>query len=295
MENDADFRNDRDYSYGSSLAMLFYRDNLENSILHIPFTDYKNHDNYISLSYVQQIYTPKNIDSKELIKDDRPYAGYSYLQTGLYQSNDNNLKSFIVQIGIVGPASKMNKVQEFIHNLIGSPIPQGWENQLSNELGFQLNYSEKQNYIADKILGLESNFIPEYGFELGNISTEIYTSVLFRWGWNLAKDYGVNSIDNNSYSKLPTIANNSYKKRWGFNFNFSTRANIVLRNIFLDGNSFNESHNVEKNYFTINAKYGISLSYDQFSLDYIRTYTTKEFKTQDDIHSYGSLLISYNF
>ncbi len=295
MENDADFRNDYSYTYGASIALLFLREDVEDSLLHIPFTDYKSQDNYISFSYAHQIFTPQDLEKSELITDDRIYAGYSYFQAGLYQSYEKNLKSLIMQIGVVGPSSGMEDIHKFIHDLIGSPQPEGWDNQLKNELALQLNYSTKDYIDTGKFLDLDSVIIPEYGFELGNISTKAYTAALVRWGWNIPEDYGVSPIDGNSYSKIPLNSSVNYQNGWSFCFNFSAKANLVIRDIFLDGNSLQESHSVEKNYLRGDAGYGFSLAYDRYSLDYLRTHTTKTFKEQKNFTSYGSLLFSYNY
>jgi hypothetical protein len=293
MENDADFRTDRAYTYGADISVLFKRES--DSWLHIPFTDYKGKDHYISFSYAHQIYTPEDLTREDVIEDDRPYAGYMYLQSGIYQAGDDNLKSLIFQVGLVGPSTHMESVQEMIHSLIGSDDPQGWDNQLGDELILQINYSDKYYFKMDDIFGLEANLVPEWGFDLGNASTKLYTAVLYRFGWDIAKDYGSYAIDNTSYSKIPLRSDASYPERWSFAFNLSAKGNLIARNIFLDGNTIRESHSVDKNYATLNIGYGISASYGHFSIDYLRTHTSKEFKDQEDLNSYGSLLFSYNY
>ena len=295
MENDADFRTDEAYSYGADISVLFLREDLNDSFLHIPFTDYEEQESYISFSYAHQIYTPKLIEEIKLITNDRPYAGYAYFQVGLYQSYDKTLKSLILQLGLIGPSSGMQQVQDFVHDIIGSPIPEGWDNQLKDEVTFQINYDIKHFIETDDFLSLHSTIIPEYGFELGNVSTKLYTGALIRWGWNIPQDYGVAPINNNSYSKIPINKELNSLSGWNFCFNLSARANLIAKNIFLDGNNFVKSHSVEKNYFTVDAGYGFSLSYNKFSLDYLRKHTSKEFKTQKNINSYGSFLFSYNF
>jgi len=295
-ENDGDFGTDEAYTYGSSLCVLFYRDNIDESILHIPFTNYKNEDNYISFSYVQQIYTPEDIEKSYLIKDDRPYAGYTYLQTSLHQSYNNSLKSLSLQIGFIGPSTKMEDVQKFIHDLIGSPDPNGWEHQLQDEFTAQLNYSYKKYYKTEKFIDLESNFIPEVGFDLGNASTKLFTGVLYRFGWNIPKDYGTYPIDGSSYSKVPLKPNTKLSKdKWSFTFNISAKVNLIAQNIFLDGNTIIDSHSVDKNNLTLDAGYGISIAYERFCFDYLRKHTTYEYKGQDEMNSYGSFIFSYKY
>jgi len=296
IENDADIRTDEGYSHGAKLSFLFLRKDIDDSSLHIPFTHYREGDNYISFSYAQQLFTPADIETTELVVDDRPYAGYMNLQTALHHSSHNVLDSLILQLGIVGPSSQMEAVQEFVHSLIGSPMPAGWEHQLHDEIIFQINYAKKYYFELEKTLSLDSIIIPEYGFELGNASTKLYGGFLWRLGWGVPKDYGTFAIDNHSYSKIPLQADSVQKrKEWDFCFNFGVRANGIARNIFLDGNSDGESHSVEKENFVIEGTYGFSLIYDNMSLDYTRTHASKEFKEQKNYLGYGSLEFSYNF
>ena len=295
LENDADFRTDEAYTHGASLEALFLRKDMDDSIFHIPFTDYLLQDNYISFSYVQKIYTPQDLESSELIEDDRPYAGYTYLQTALHQSYNNNLKSLTAQIGLVGPSTGMESVQKAIHSLIGSPDPQGWEHQLSDELILQLNYDERYYIKTEKIFDFDSAVIPSYGFELGNASTKLYTGVLVRVGEHLPQDYGFEPINNTYYSKFPLSTDTKFHQGWSYCFNFSLKANLIARDIFLDGNTNVDSQSVDKNNFTLYGGYGFSIMYDRYSFDYIHTHTTKEFKEQDYYTSYGSLMFSYLF
>lgn len=290
-ENDADVRGDNDYTYGSEIGVLFYRKNIGDSYLHIPFTNYKNQDNYISFSYAHKIYTPIDLETSELVRDDRPYAGYMYLKSGLYQSSNNNLKSLTLQLGMIGPSTKMDIVQHHIHSLIGSEDPKGWDHQLKDEFILQLNYSHKK-FIA---FSNKSAFIPEYGFELGNASTKAYVGGLYRWGTNIQKDYGSMQMDNPNYNKIPLDPKIKYKSSWSYCFNFGLKGNIVARDIFLDGNSFKNSHNIDKNIFIAEFIYGFSFNYGRFSIDYLRKHLSHEFKIQNRYPNYGSLVFSYNF
>ena len=294
-ENDADFRDDAAYSYGGKFGALFYRKESQDSFIHIPFSDYKNSDNYLSFSFAHKLYTPKDLNESALIVDDRPYAGYMYLQSALHQVKDNSLISLTTQIGIVGPSSKMESVQKIIHDLIGSPYPNGWSNQIQDELIIQINFSQKEYYKLEDIYGYDAVLMPEYGFELGNASTKAYTTALFRWGKNVPKDFGAFLIDNTSTSKIPLNIKKEDKKKWRYYLNFSLKANAIARNIFLDGNSFKESHSVEKNYLSLDIGYGLSFAYKDFSFDYLRRHATKEFKLQDEYYSYGSFLFSYHY
>lgn len=296
-ENDADIRDDGDYTYGGSVGVLFYRGDINSTKLSIPFSDYKNSQNYISFNIAHKMFTPQDFESSDIIEDDRPYAGYFYLQSALHQSKNRYLQSLIFQVGMIGPSVKMEETQKLIHSLIGSDEPQGWKYQLKDELILQINYSLKKYIDLERVStqNYSSSIIPEFGVELGNASTKVYTSALFRWGKNTPKDYGAFTIDNTNYSKIPLKEREIKEKKYRYYINIGLKVNLIARDIFLDGNSFKESSSVDKNTLTANFIYGFSFAYKRLSIDYIRQHSTKEFKTQERAYSYGSLLFSYAY
>ena len=69
---------------------------------------------------------------------------------------------------------------------------------------------------------------------------------------------------------------------------------VVLRDVFLDGNTWKDSHSVDKRYFVADIEAGIGISAKQFKLTYGVIYRTKEFKSQSaNGHLFGTLLITF--
>ena len=292
IEDDMFYQTDEAYTYGAKLLALYSVDEKD---IYIPFMDNVSSQNYISFAFGQKMYTPNDIETKELIEDDRPYAGYVYLESAIYQSYKNSLQTLVFQVGCVGESSRVDRIQIKIHDWTGSDQPQGWDNQLSDELVLQLNYNYKHNYKLDKLFGLDGVVIPEIGFDLGNASTRAYVGTLFRYGWGLPNNYGATAIDRSSYSQIPVDNTIKNKDEWIFCSNFGARANGIVQDIFLDGNTNVDSHSVEKNNFTAEAIYGLSFIYHKFSVDWIHIYSSKEFKLQKSPHKYTSFQISYHF
>ena len=294
MEDDLFYSTDEDYSYGSKLLFLFNRENLDAQSLQIPFLEPQKYENYISFAFSNQIYTPEDLEESEVIENDRVYAGYIYLEAALYQSCKNSLYTLALRIGVAGEGSHMEFVQKSVHELTHSKIPQGWDNQLSNEFILQVNYNYKHYLSFNDFLGLEVVVIPEYGFNLGNASTKAYLGSLLRYGWNVPKNYGAFSINNSTYSQIP-LSKTVPSEKFLFCLNFGVQGNGVAQNIFLDGNSNRESHRVEKNNFILNVIYGLSLKYRSFGFDWVHNYTTREFTLQKDPHRYTSVQFSYSY
>ncbi len=292
FENDLFFNSDSAYTDGSRLSLLLYR---PDPGVQIPLTDGSQKANFISFSLTQQIFTPDDLTRSDLIEDDRPYAGWLYFETGLYQSSETDLDALMIQLGIVGPASGMEELQRFVHRVFNSELPNGWENQLNNEIGLQLNYQHKWRFVPAPLWGVESSIVPYLGGELGNIAIKANGGLLYRVGWNVPEDFGSSAINGGSENGIPVRRRCLYTamRPWSFHILLSGGGSLVARDIFLDGNTFSTSHSVEKNHVKGYGSMGFSGRYKNFNLDVINTYYTREFKEEKDGHTVGSIIFSY--
>ena len=279
FEDDVDFKQDNDYTFGSEIGFLFT----------FPYIDSERQTHFLSFSYVWQMYNPKNFHDYELIEEDRPYAGYQYLKTALHRREESQLQTLSLQFGFIGPSTKMEQIQNGFHELIGAPLVNGWQHQLKDEMILQLNYSYRKYFEIDQ----KNAFLPDIGFELGNASTKVYAMILYRFGNDTKNDFGTTGIDNTSYYKIPRTIEKI--KKWRYDFQLSCKTNFIARNIFLDGNTFKDSHKVEKRSFVIEIGYGLNLGYKNWSFGYLRKHLTQEFETQNRHPNYGSLIFGYQY
>jgi len=298
MENDADFETDYSYTEGSRISLLFARENIQNNSFHIPFTEVKNKEHFISFAYANQMYTPQDVDKVELIKDDRPYAGWSYIEVGLHQSSFNELDSLTTQFGIIGPAAKMQELQDAFHDWIDVRHAKGWDNQLQNEISLQLNYMHKWRHKYKKVLGLDHDLIPYSGIYLGNVSIKASTGALYRIGFNIPDDFGINSMNEGSFPSVSVYNTPAFTNSWSLYFNFIAGANLIVKDIFTDGNTFRDSHSVQRDFYTAYFGAGLSMRYANFTLNYMHQYYTKDYKLRGNYEKYlgyGLLLLEYKF
>ena len=295
MENDANVDTDYGYTHGARISALFYRGDTQDSFLNIPFTSPEDTSNFISFAYSQQMFTPDDLDETEIIKDDRPFAGYSYIEMGLHQTSKSNADSLTLQTGIVGPSSGMEDLQSLFHKSIDARDAVGWKYQLENEFILQLNYMHKWRFELSKVYGLESIIIPYSGVNFGNASIKASAGAQYRIGFNIPKDFGTNSMNEGSYSSLPieskAVVNDSSK--WALSLNLSLGSNLVAHDIFLD-----DWYEVDRNYFNAYMSAGVTARYKNFSVDYQHNYYTKDYEQRDlykEYRGYGFLILTYNF
>jgi len=297
LENDAGHHTDIEYSDGARFSVLMHRPDAVHEDFHIPFTEVSERTHFISFALTRQMFTPDDLTESKLIEDQRPYAGWLYLETALHQTTVRTLDTLTMQLGIVGPASGVAWFQKQIHNIIGVTEPQGWDNQLNNEIGIQLNYQHKRRYLFAPVWGIESCANPYIGTELGNVSIKANTGALLRIGWHIPEDFGAGIINGGYESGIPVRAGSLShgSSKWSLYGNLHAGGSVVARDLFLDGNTFTESHSVDKKFFTGYGSYGVSGRYKNFSFDYLRTYYTKQYTTQEHAHRYDTIILSYLF
>ena len=258
----------------------------------LPFVDKPGFQHTFALSLGMNIYTPDDISPTDIIEDDRPYAGFLYLTAGIHSISQHILDSWEFYIGIVGPHSYAEQTQKFIHTIITGVYPEGWDNQLKDELALQLIYERRWKFSSsDSRESLGFDVIPHLGGGLGNVYIYGSTGVQVRLGWNLPEDFGFPLIRPGGDASLGLNTRGPFSV-----YAFAAMdGKAVLRNIFLDGNTFQDSHSVDKNPFTLDLITGIGIRMGRFNISYAYVFWTKKFKTETRNQVFGALNFSYSY
>lgn len=265
----------------------------------LPFINEPGFQRNIGFSVGQNMYTPEDISRSDLIEDDRPYGGWLYFGAAFHSKNDRRLDSMEIQVGMVGPASFAEETQTFVHRLRDIQIPQGWDNQIKNEPGLAVVYERKwRAMVMGRPGGMGFDAIPHLGATLGNVYTYANAGVELRLGWNLPVDFGTSLIRPAGDTNAPAGSGDLRLSGWnefGVHLFGALNGRAVLRDIFLDGNTFRDSHSVDKKPFVGEAVAGVSVIYGRFKLSYAQVFQTKFFDIQKDNHSFGAISISFSY
>jgi hypothetical protein len=313
LENDLfGFDNkDRYYTHGTKLSWVSrdltgYREMeglppwLHRFMERLPLVNDPEEQRSVSLALGQNIYTPENKTRADLITDDRPYAGITYLGFGLHSKNPRQMDTLELDLGIVGRHAYAEDCQQEIHRWIGSVKPQGWENQLRDEPVVNLHFERKWRWIAPgQAGGLGFDILPHLGVAAGNLLTAVNLGGQVRFGWNLPRDFGTYLIRPGSDSAAPLDAEdprfNRPLERWGLHLFLAVNGSAVARNLLLDGNTFRESHSVSKRPFVAEVIAGAGLILHRWKVTYSHAYRTREFRGQREPQRFGALALSYSF
>jgi hypothetical protein len=295
LENDLVAGEDNNYTNGVRFSWFSSEVGvpgwMERSAEKLPFFDASGNKRY-GFSLGQSMFTPTDIERRSPDSRDRPYAGWTYGTVGLVSDRSDRMDSLQLQLGIVGPASLAGQTQDFVHDLIGSPDPQGWDNQINNEPGIALMYQRKWRFLAETSPGgFGVDALPHIGGALGNVFTHANAGFTVRVGQDLGADYGPPLIQ----PSLPGSDFFNPSQAWGWYLFAGLDGRAVARNIFLDGNTFEDSPSVNKNPLVGDAQFGLAFTYETVRVAYTHVFRTKEFEGQRDPDSFGALTLSYRY
>lgn len=240
----------------------------------------------------QSMFTPSDIRLADPPAGERPYAGWLYGTVGLGVESGRQLDQFAMTLGMVGPASLAEESQTFVHKVIDSDQPRGWDTQLKNEPGLVLTYQRSWRELAAKtFLGNELDFSPHMGGALGNVFTYANAGITMRYGQQLPNDYGPPRIQ----PGLPGTSDFSPVSDFGWYLFAGIDGRAVVRNIFLDGNSFRDSRSVDKYPLVGDLQFGLVLDWPAIRLSYTHVLRTREFQNQDGSDDFGAVSLSVKF
>lgn len=286
---------DQAYSNGIKISYVYAQDQFpEWSKLPARGFQFLDHDIEMSklnfgLSLGHQIYTPNNTRETQFISDDRPYAGWLYLGFALSFREDQTEQFFEVDVGTIGPSALGKEVQNNFHDLIRDPRAEGWSHSLHDEPTLQFSFQKRFKTLAQKNV----DFIPYYGTNLGNVQIAAYVGGLIRLGNHLPDNFGPgrpSASDADSFI-TPALSPKTHKtSAYAF---AGARGKGIVRNIFLDGNSFRESPRVKKYPFIFETEFGFALQMHPVSVVWSFVTRSPEFEERSVFNSFASLSLLY--
>ena len=247
---------------------------------------------YYSLGH--NLYTPEEITAPVPDPADRPYAAFLYGAAGFTSVTDDHIDDIEFTLGIVGPWALGEQIQTFVHEVIDSPDPAGWDFQLENEPGIILSWQRSWPEAYAATPGpFHFRATPHVGATIGNVYTYAnagltlqLTSAADRWQ---AQPLRVRpSIPGSGFFAPPSDS-------WSWSLFAGVEGRAVGRNIFLDGNTFEDSPSVDREYFVADASAGAALTFGPTRVSYTLNWRTREFEGQDDPSIFGAVALGFRF
>ncbi|ANP47076.1 lipid A deacylase LpxR family protein [Candidatus Viadribacter manganicus] len=246
----------------------------------------------------QSIFTPEDITANPAPPDQHPYAGWLYMQImiGAEEDRPGNLEpryldTYELEFGVTGPSALGEEAQRGIHQVLGAPDPQGWDSQLNDEFAFAVSFDRRWRppwaQLSTDVGGLEFDLTPNAGVTLGTLRTEARVGVAARVGWRLDNDYGPPRV-------RPSLAGVEHFSGGPLSWQVfaGVQGRAVAHNLFLDGNTFEDSASVDRTPLVADFQTGFSVSAGDWRIAYTYVWRTEEFETQPTRQDFGAIAIS---
>jgi hypothetical protein len=260
----------------------------------LPFVSDEDHATYAAWSVVQEMHTPDDIDDPDPPLDDQPYAGVLYVDSLLYARKGPWVHAWALKLGVVGPASQAEDVQNGFHDLVGSDEAQGWDTQLPDEPVINLGYTPARLLTAGHLGGAAEWRVVGLGNAgLGTYFTGVGLGVYGEVGWNLVDALGGTTL-RSGLNAASTVGVGPVKG-WSVAFFGGLGGYGVAHYLPLDGTVFRDSRSVDSEPFVGVSSLGISLRHGRFALGLASSFYTDTFETQREDAEDGSLSLSWFF
>lgn len=276
-ENDAYLfqKKDANYSNGFFFKLLKAGENRGNKSIR-------------SIELGQMIYTPLIRKTKELDDIDRPYCGYLFLkygETGFYRNEQ--VFQFSSSIGIVGPASFGEDVQNGYHKLLRYATFAGWQFQVQNSLGVDLSIAYAKTVLHPSPW---IKWTPTVQLNVGTVFTNA----------KLASYFTVGQFEKNSNSALwnarVDVKETKPKKKHELFVYWFPQLILQAYNATVEGGVFTINTGMELGVttpFMIQSDLGVCYAQDRWTTKIVWVHQTREAVRQKDAQQYVSLQVGY--
>ena len=145
----------------------------------------------VAIDLMQQIYTPTDTALSVPNRFDRPYAGVLLGNFSLMSDSADTRSVLTLSLGVVGPGSGAENLQNGFHDLIGQGHTNGWGGQIQNTPAIELLHERTWRMPLGTVAGLETDALPALTVGVGDLRDYLQAGVTFRFGQGLNSDFGV--------------------------------------------------------------------------------------------------------
>lgn len=235
----------------------------------------------------QIVQTPFDKGADPPDQDDQPYAGLLYAGCNFHVQTADRAESLGLQFGIVGPWSLAEDTQRFAHRAIDVDEAHGWDEQLRNEFVVNLRY-DRQEIIKRAELGSWGvSVFNNMDLALGPLMTSAGVGINALYARDPEAVFGLNP---NYLGRYPRMSGQPL----GFYTMGGLQLTGVLRNLFLNGNTWVDSPHVDHEPLVGAAQLLIGYGFSCWAVQLGLNVSTRTFQTQDvEWPRYGNLAFTW--
>lgn len=207
----------------------------------------------------QTMSTPQDITTSVLSEFDLPYSALLFLNNTYLTVSTHRAYRVSTTIGLVGPVAMGEQAQKFVHGIIGSDEPQGWDTQIENELVFQLSrgrIGRVWHATSERL-----DILTQADISLGTISSGISGGIMLRYGRNLIRSFATPLLSTSRTSNPIAVGSGWYVYS-------GVKVGYTFNQIFTDGNTFRDSRSIEYDHESVGLTLGLSYAWQKASFTF---------------------------
>lgn len=237
----------------------------------------------------QTMVTPSDITIADPGPNEIPYSALLAFTNSYVTLNEHVADQVSTTIGLIGPAALGEEAQKFVHRIIGSDEPLGWDTQLKNEIVFQFSRARAwRSWVSGSN---HFDLIHNAELNIGTIASDINAGATLRYGRGLKESY-VTTLFNNSRMVNPSAINR------GWYLYSRVQVGYLFNQIFTDGNTFRDSRSIDYDRKFIELSTGFAYSWNAYSLSVAFTdanilQSGTEEKTLENLTQYGTITVAW--
>lgn len=298
FENDVFVGEDDGYTNGIGLTfgqgpfLEFNSDNLPNWLHKLTqdwyISQMEGKTRGIANMYFQRMQTPSDITIDTLIEDDLPYVGLLAWQGTMYAWDERVSDQLSFYLGIVGPIALGEESQKFVHGALGSDEPLGWDNQIGNEAVVKIEMQRVWNLFRKGSDGLQFDLLGLAGVGVGNFQSAAKAGFAMRWGKNLQRSFPTFSLQaDRQVNPLALSPSND------FYFFAGLRGGYLANDIFINGNTFKDSHSVPIEHIQNDASAGLVWNIGRCGFVFQVSSSTSKTTLISEREKFGAFSVTY--
>ena len=246
----------------------------------------------VAFDLAQQMFTSADTSLVRPNPFDRPYAGVLLGNFSLLQDTKDTRSVLTLSLGVVGPASGAEQLQNGWHNTIGQANTRGWDSQIQNTPAIEVLHERIWRLPMGTVAGLETDALPALTIGLGDLRDYVQTGVTFRFGQGLDSDFGVPRFRpglSGGDAFVPT-------RPFAWYVFAGADGQAVAYDLLLHSHPFRSGPHVSSVWDVGEIQAGFAVMAYGMRLTFAYVAQTQEFKGQTGgLHQFGSAAMSFRF
>ena len=284
---------DFSYSAGTRLDIFYKREGRPRGLNRL-MPRLKNSNTVYGWSLMQMIYTPINLSKSELQSQDYMYSGALFVNHSLYSYNAEKRQGLQTEFiaGVRGPRSFAQQTQSAVHKVIHDVIPQGWNDQLDDQVLLNVNVTyERQLWALSNFLEVNAGTQVKAGSMMDAVS--VYPMVRL----------GKMSPYFDSYlNQFTSFQKGKKRVKTQYYLVFRPTASVVMYNAMVEGhtipvnaqNPASRFHPNNMEHHVLDFQFGAVVVLNKFGISYMQT-TSATYIEGSVTHVVGNLSLYYSW